>query len=42
MVLFEGINIIDENICRYGRISVMLWKLDEFGVCYVLGVCYKF
>lgn len=42
MVVFEGINIMEENICWYGRISVMLWNLDEYGVRYVLSVRYIF
>ena len=41
-VSFEGINITDENIRRHGRTSAMLWKLDELGARYALGVRYKF
>ncbi len=41
-VSFEGINITDENIRRHGRTSAMLWKLDELGARYALGVRYQF
>ncbi|WP_373293819.1 TonB-dependent receptor [Alteromonas halophila] len=41
-VTLEGINVTEENIRRHGRTSAMLWKLDELGARYALGVRYKF
>ena len=41
-VSLEGINITEENARRHGRTSAMLWRLDELGARYAVGVRYKF
>lgn len=41
-VFFEGINITEENSRRHGRTSAQLWRLEQLGARYALGVRYKF
>ena len=37
-VFFEGINITEENSRRHGRTAAQLWRLEQLGARYSLGV----
>ena len=41
-VFVEGINITEENSRTHGRTSAQLWRMEELGARYAVGMRYKF